>query len=193
MIKNTCSIALVFLLSVTLIAPLTAQADSNEDTINIFKQSPVVQPFFDTAYGYAVFPKVIKAGLVAGFTYGKGKVYKGGIATGISSVNRMSLGFQFGGLGMRQIVFFEDERAYNEFTNEGFNFDFGVNATVITVAAQAQAGSMGSTASASVGPATGAQANSRYYKGMAVFVHHKGGLMLEASIGGQKFTFEPFE
>jgi len=168
-------------------------ADSHDDTIAIFKKSPVVQPFFNTSYGYAVFPNVIKAGIFAGCSYGKGKVYKNDIPVGTSSLNRMSLGFQFGGLAMRQIVFFEDERSFTEFTNGNFEFDFGVNATVVTVGAQAKAGSLGSTASASAGPKTGAQATSKYYKGMAVFIHHKGGLMLEATIGGQKFTYEPFE
>lgn len=191
--KISRSTVLVFLLSITLLANHAAYAASDGDTIEIFRQSPAVQPYFDTAYAYAVFPNVIKAGIFAGFSYGKGKVYKNNIPTGTSSVNRMSLGLQLGGLGMREIVFLEDERAYREFISEGFNFDFGINATVITVAVQAKAGSMGSTASASSGPATGAQASSNYYKGMAVFVHHKGGLMLEATVGGQKFTFEPYE
>lgn len=221
--KNFCSVVLTILLSLTMVAPLAAQtetaqteapqyeapsseatqtestqseatqADSHDATIAVFKKSPVVQPFFNNAYGYAVFPKVIKGGLIAGCSYGKGRVYKDDIPIGTSSLNRMSIGFQFGGLVFRQIVFFEDERAFNEFSSENFEFDFGANATVITVGAQAKAGSLGSTASASAGPRTGAQATNTYYKGMAVFIHHKGGLMFEATIGGQKFTYEAYQ
>lgn len=193
MIKHTRLIAVSLILSLAVLAPGSAVADSIERTVEIFKKSPVVQPFFETAYGYAVFPNVIKAGLFVGLSYGTGKVFRGGVATGTSELNRMSLGFQFGGKGFRQIIFFEDERAYNEFTRQSFDFDFDVNATVITVGAQASAGTMGSTAGASAGPATGAQANSSYFRGMAVFVHAKGGLMLEASLGGQKFNFTPYE
>ncbi len=193
MMKHSRLITLLLILSLALLIPAQGRADSIENTIEIFKRSPVVQPFFETAYGYAVFPNVIKAGLFVGLSYGTGKVFRGGVATGTSELARMSLGFQFGGKGFRQIIFFEDERAYNEFTSQSFDFGFDVNATVITVGAQASAGTMGSTAGASAGPATGAQANSNYFRGMAVFVHAKGGLMLEASLGGQKFTFEPYE
>jgi lipid-binding SYLF domain-containing protein len=190
---HTRLIAVSLIVSLAVLAPGKAQADSIERAIEIFKKSPVVQPFFETAYGYAVFPNVIKAGLFVGLSYGTGKVFRGGVPTGTSELARMSLGFQFGGKGFRQIIFFEDERAYNEFTSQTFDFGFDVNATIITVGAQASAGTLGPTAGATAGPATGVQAHSSYFRGMAVFVHAKGGLMLEASLGGQKFTFEPYE
>ena len=89
------------------------------------------------------------------------------------------------------MVFFEDKRSYEEFTSGSFELGADVSAVAITAGAQASAGTEGASAGASAGPATGAQAKTSYHKGMAVFVHAKGGLMYEASVGGQKFSFEP--
>ena len=166
-------------------------ADSFSRTIDTFKSSPQVQPFFEDAYGYAVFPTVGKGGFVVGAAHGRGQVYRKGKVTGTSSVTKLSVGLQAGGQAFSEIIFFQDSRAYEEFTSGNFEFGAGVSAVAITVGAQAEAGSGGSTAGASVGPATGTQAPTRYTKGMAVFVHTKGGLMYEASIGGQKFSFTP--
>jgi lipid-binding SYLF domain-containing protein len=174
-------------------APVSVFADSHADTIAVFKKSPAVMPFFETAYGYAVFPTVGKGGLFVGGSYGKGKVFRGGTATGTATLVKMSLGWQFGGQAFREIIFFEDQRAYDEFTRGSFEFDANASAVAITAGAQAQAGSMGATAGASVGPSTGKQAGTRYRKGMAVFVHAMGGLMVEAAIGGQTITFEPYQ
>jgi lipid-binding SYLF domain-containing protein len=171
----------------------TAVADSNENAISVFKKSPAVQPYFSSAYGYAVFPAVYKAGIVVGGASGTGKVYKGGVATGTSTLGQVSLGFQLGFQVFSQIIFFEDERAYTEFTKDNFEFDANVSVVVITAAAQAKVGSMGTTAGASAGPATGSQVSNQYRKGYAVFVQTKGGLMFEAVAGGQQFQFEPYE
>ena len=89
------------------------------------------------------------------------------------------------------MIFFEDKRAYDDFTGGNFEFDAGVSAVAITAGVQAKAGTEGATAGASAGPATGTQAKTNYRKGIAVFVHSKGGLMYEATVGGQKFSFEP--
>ena len=92
-----------------------------------------------------------------------------------------------------ELIFFEDKRAYDEFTTGEFEMDASASAVAITAGAQAQAGTQGAAAAASAGPATAKQAPAQYHKGMAVFVHIKGGLMYEASIGGQKFVFTPKE
>jgi hypothetical protein len=91
------------------------------------------------------------------------------------------------------MIFFEDKRAYDEFTSGEFEFDASASAVAITAGVQAKAGTEGATAGASAGPATGAQAKTSYHKGMVVFVQAKGGLMYEAAIGGQKFSFKPKE
>ncbi len=174
-----------------LILSVPAHADKFTDTIEVYKKSKAVQPFFKNAYGYAVFPTIGKAGIGIGGSYGKGRVYKGGKITGEVSVIKGSIGFQLGAQAFSEIIFFEDKRSYDEFTSGEFEFDATASAVAITAGAQAKAGTEGATAGASAGPATGKQAKISYHKGMAVFVHTKGGLMYEASIGGQKFTFKP--
>lgn len=169
----------------------TAMADRTEDTINVFKKSDAVRPFFDNAYGYAVFPTIGKGGLIIGGAYGSGRVYKQGEISGTATVMKVSLGLQIGGQAFSEIIFFRDKRAYDEFVSGEFEFDGSASAVIVTAGAQAKASTQGSTAGASLGPATGTQAETSYTKGMAIFVHTLGGLMAEVSIGGQKFEFEP--
>ena len=166
-------------------------AEDYSSTINVFKQSPPVQAYFKNAYGYAVFPTVGKGGLGIGGAYGKGQVYHDGKVTGTTKLTKISIGFQAGGQAFSQIIFFQDKRAYDDFTTGQFAFDAQASAVAITAGVQAQAGSTGATAGASAGPKTGAHAETNYYKGMAIFVHTKGGLMYEAAIAGQKFSFKP--
>lgn len=100
-----------------------------------------------------------------------------------------SIGFQIGGEAFSEIIFFKDRRAYQEFTSGNFEFDATAQAVVVTAGAGAQAGTTGISAGAS-GPGSSVQANTDYYKGMAIFVIPKGGLMVEFSVGGQKFSFD---
>lgn len=177
-----------------LLVAYNASASEVEDysaTIDVYRKSPQVQSYFENAFGYAVFPTVGKGGLIVGGAYGRGQVYQAGKVTGITKLVKASIGLQAGGQAFSQIIFFQDKRAYDEFTSGEFAFDAGASAVAITAGAQAQTGSTGSTAGASAGPRTGAQAKVSYRKGMAVFVHAKGGLMFEASVAGQKFTFDP--
>lgn len=173
------------------VIPARAGVDKYAQTIDVFQKSPQVQPFFKNAYGYAVFPTVGKGGIGIGGAYGKGQVYRRGEVTGTASLAKVTIGFQLGGQAFSEIIFFRDKRAYEDFTGGNFEFDATASAVAITAGAQAQAGTAGSSAGASAGPSTGVQAEAEYRKGMAVFVHTKGGLMYEAAIGGQKFNFEP--
>ena len=184
------------LMSMTILAVITGlaatvNADKYTITIEIFKNADAVKPFFKNAYGYAVFPTVGKAGIGIGGAYGKGQVYRGSKITGDVKLYKATIGFQLGGQAFSEIIFFQDKRAYDEFTSGNFEFDASASAVAITAGAQAKAGTQGATAGASAGPATGTQAQAQYHKGMAIFVHTKGGLMYEAAIGGQKFTYTP--
>ena len=181
----------LFFLVFLFINSTPAMADKYSDTIDVFNKSDAVKPFFNSAYGYAVFPAVGKAGYFLGGAYGSGRVYRQEIISGTATLMKISFGFQLGGQVFRQIIFFQDKRSYDQFTTGNFEFDGSVSAVVITAAAQAQASTQGTSAGASIGPATGAQAQTIYTKGMAVFVHTIGGLMYELSIGGQKFSFTP--
>lgn len=183
-------LAIIFRLSTAAVA---TEVKDYSSTINVFKDSPVVQTFFDNSYGYAVFPVIGKAGFVIGGSYGEGQVYRDDVVTGKTSVIEGSIGFQMGGKAFSEIIFFEDERAYNRFTSGNFEFDATAQAIVITAGAGAQAGTAGVGAGATAGPKTGVQAETNYVNGLATFIHSQGGLMYEFSVGGQKFTFEPLQ
>jgi lipid-binding SYLF domain-containing protein len=183
-------LAVLFGLSLASVG-FAAKVEDYSSTIDIFRSSPAAENFFDTAYGYAVFPLIGKAGFVIGGSYGKGQVYRDGTVTGKTTVIEGSIGFQAGGKAFSEIIFFKDKRAYDEFTIGNFEFDATAQAIVVTAGAGAEVGTKGASAGASAGPKTGIQANTEYYKGMAIFIHAQGGLMYEFSVGGQKFTFTP--
>ncbi len=184
-----------FIITVTVVVglamPNAAQANKYADTLTIFKKSEAVQAFFRNSYGYAVFPTVGKGGFGIGGAYGKGQVYRGGSVTGDVKLFKATIGFQLGGQAFSELIFFQDRRAYDEFTSGNFEFDAAASAVAITAGAQIKAGTDGATAGANVGSDNGKQASTSYYKGMAVFIHTKGGLMYEAAIGGQAFSFDP--
>jgi lipid-binding SYLF domain-containing protein len=165
-----------------------AAADDYADTVQLFKNAGQSGTFFDKAYGYAVFPTVGKGALGIGGARGKGRVYAQGKYVGDATLTQVSIGFQAGGQAYSQIVFFEDERAYREFTSGEFGFGAGVSAVAITAAASATASTTGNSAGISGGKKD-ATTTGEYYKGMAVFTIAKGGLMYEAALAGQKFSF----
>jgi lipid-binding SYLF domain-containing protein len=169
----------------------TAKAGSYQGTIDVFHSSPAVTKFFKNSYGYAVFPTIAKAGYIVGGSYGEGQVYRHGKVTGKSTVVEGSIGLQVGGEAFSEIVFFQDKRAYDEFTSGNFEFGAGAQAVAVTAGAETQAGTSGTNAGANVGSGTGVQAKTGYVKGMATFVHTTGGLMVGLTVGGEKFTYHP--
>ena len=171
----------------------SSYADEFGAPIKTFKESPEGQKFFQNSYGYAVFPTIGKGGFGIGMAHGKGQVYVGDQITGKSSVTQVSVGAQVGAQAYSQIIFFEDKRAYDEFTSGNFEFSAQVSAVAITAGAQAQAGTAGKSASANPGARDAGAQEAKYYKGMAVLVHAKGGFMYEASLGGQKYNFQPIK
>jgi lipid-binding SYLF domain-containing protein len=180
-------LALVVLLAVSGVA----SANKYVDTIALFKNAGESANFFNTAYGYAVFPTIGKGGLIVGGAHGSGHVYEKGKYIGNTSMTQLSVGFQAGGQAYSQIIFFEDKRALDEFTNGNFEFEAGVSAVAITAAAGGTAGTSGASAGASGGKRDATTVGSSYYKGMAVFTIVKGGAMYQATVAGQKFTFDP--
>ena len=145
--------------------PQVAQAISD------FKNSdPSMEVFFQKAYGFAIFPSVGKGGIGLGGAYGKGKVYSQGSLVGTTSLMQFTLGLQLGGQAYREIIFFEDKVALDLFKYG--KFEFGAQASAVAATA-------------------GVSADSDYSNGVAVFTLAKSGLMFEASLGGQKFSFEP--
>jgi lipid-binding SYLF domain-containing protein len=168
-----------------------ALADDFEDTIKLFRRANESNQFFGRSHGYAVFPTIGKGGFVVGGAHGKGRVFgREGAYVGDSSMTQVTIGAQLGGQAYSQIIFFEDKRAFDQFTSGNFEFGAQATAVAITAGASAQAGTTGPSASAS-GTQRHAKNVGRYYNGMAVFTVAKGGLMYEASIGGQKFGYSP--
>jgi lipid-binding SYLF domain-containing protein len=180
----------LLMLSLFALFSAPALADDYSDTIKLFKGAGQSAKFFGSSYGYAVFPTIGKGGIGIGGAHGSGRVYANGAYVGDTSMTQITVGAQLGGQAYSQIIFFKDKRAFEEFT--GGNFEFGAQATAvaITAGASAQATTAGTGAAAS-GTPSHAKTAGEYQKGMAVFTVVKGGLMYEASIGGQKFSYEP--
>jgi len=181
------TLIIAFVLVAVAVSPVWA--DEYSDTIAIFQNAGESGNFFKTAYGYAVFPTIVKAGFIVGGARGEGRVYAKGKYVGDSTMTQGSIGFQFGGQGYSEIIFFQDERAFLEFTGNNFEFGADVQAVVITAAATGQASTSGASASASASNKDAATGG-KYYKGMATFIVVKGGLMVQASVGGQKFNYK---
>ena len=180
---------IVLLLGASITSPVWA--DNFSDTVDMFRNA-VSSEFFDDSYGYAVFPTIGKGGIGIGGAHGKGQVYANGAHVGDTTMTQLTIGFQLGGQAFSQIIFFEDERAFTEFTSG--NFEFGAQATAVAITASASAAvtTTGTTAGAS-GGRNDARTIGGYHKGMAIFTVAKGGLMYEATVGGQKFTYKPVE
>jgi lipid-binding SYLF domain-containing protein len=167
-----------------------AFADEYSDTIKAFRQAGESGTFFSHAYGYAVFPTIGKGGIGIGGAYGSGRVYVKGKHVGDTSVAQVTVGLQLGGQAYSEIIFFENSRVFREFTGGNFEFGAEASAVAITAGASAQASTTGSSAGASTSSKS-ATTTGKYQKGLAVFTVAKGGLMYEATIGGQKFSYTP--
>ena len=165
-------------------------ASKYSDTISLFKNAGESGSFFDNSYGYAVFPTIGKGAIGIGGAYGKGRVYAQGEHVGNTSMTQLSIGFSLGGKGYSEIIFFEDKRAFDEFTSGNFEFSADASAVAITAAAGATASTSGNSAGASGGKKD-ATTKGSYHKGMATFTVVKGGLMYEAAVAGQKFSYTP--
>jgi lipid-binding SYLF domain-containing protein len=166
-----------------------AIADKYSDTVGLFKNAGKSASFVTKSYGYAVFPTIGKAGLGVGGAHGDGRVYVQGKHVGDTKMTQLSIGLQAGGQAFSEMIFFEDKRAFDEFASGNFELGANASAVVITAAASGSASGSGATASASGGKQDAATAG-EYHKGTAVFVIAKGGLMYEASVSGQKFSYK---
>jgi lipid-binding SYLF domain-containing protein len=181
------------LVLLSLLTLATARADDYSETIDVFKAAGESSHFFKKSYGYAIFPTIGKGGIGIGGAHGKGRVYQKGKYIGDTSMTQLTVGLQLGGQAFSQVIFFEDKRALDEFTSGNFEFGAQASAVAITAGASAGAGTTGTSAGASGGKhdAGTTTAGTGFHKGMAVFTVAKGGLMYEASIGGQKFSYTP--
>ena len=159
-------------------------------TAKLFQNAGQSAEFFKKSYGYAVYPTIGKAAFVVGGAHGTGCVYTQGKPVGTTSYTQASFGWQAGAQGYSLILFFQDERAFKEFASGNFEFSAQASAVVSTAAASASASTGGGGAGVSGGKKDAATAG-QYYKGLAPFAIVKGGAMLEAALGGAKFSYKP--
>ena len=146
-------------------------SDSREAKQDFIKTDGLMSNLFSNAYGYVIFPNVGKGAIGVGGAAGNGIVYEKGAVIGKASLKQVSIGFQFGGQAYREVIFFESKSDLDRFKENKIEFS-------------AQASAVAAT--------KGASANVKYSDGVMIFTQQKGGLMYEASVGGQKFKYESF-
>ncbi|MFA6560368.1 MAG: YSC84-related protein [Verrucomicrobiia bacterium] len=151
---------------------LAAETDKQvQDALALFlKADPGLKKFLESAVGYAVFPDVTKGAIGIGAAHGGGCVYEKGKLVGTASLTQVTIGLALGGQSYAELIFFETPEALDSFKKSELAFSAQVSA---------------------VAAAEGVSSNAKYQLGVAVFTLARGGLMYEASLGGQKFKFKP--
>jgi len=151
-------------------SPALAQKGVTEAMAEFTKADPGLQKQINKAAGYAIFPTVGKGAIGIGGAHGKGWVYQGGALIGETSLTQVTIGLQLGGQAYRELILFKDKTALDDFKRGNFELDAQASAVAVTA---------------------GASANAKYNGGVAILTMAKGGLMYEASVGGQKFSYKP--
>jgi lipid-binding SYLF domain-containing protein len=138
------------------------------------KNDKSLEPVFASAAGYVIFPSVAKGALGVGAANGVGQLYEKGKdkALGEATLSQVTIGFQAGGQAYAEVVLFEDATSLDNFKKG--NFEFSAQASAVAVTA-------------------GAAANAKYEKGIMILTMANGGLMYEASVGGQKFKYQAYK
>ena len=144
-------------------------SDSKEAKADFIKTDPSMDKLFNSSYGYVIFPKIGKGAIIIGGSGGNGVVYEKGKTIGTAKMAQLSVGAQIGGESYREIIFFENKEALDRFKENKVEFTGQISA----VAAK-----------------SGASANAKYADGVAIFTQDLSGLMAEAAVGGQKFTYK---
>lgn len=145
-------------------------SDARATLVRFVDRDPSLQEWIDHAHGYAVFPSIGKAGFGVGGSYGTGIVFERGEPIGRARSTQGTVGLQIGVQNFSQVIFFQDDAALRTFQRG--NFEFSAQATAVAAT-------------------SGAAATTSYERGVAVFIMARGGLMAEATVGGQKFEYEP--
>ena len=143
--------------------------DSQESLMKMTDKTPSLKTYLDESYGYVVFPKITKAGIGIGGAAGRGTVFQDHEVVGTSRLKQASFGLQLGGQQYSEVILFKDKKSFQRFKNGNLKFDAQATAVALK---------------------KGAALDASYYKGVVVFTMVNGGLMYEASIGGQHFSYE---
>jgi lipid-binding SYLF domain-containing protein len=147
------------------------KAESKQAITNFKNADSTLASYMNNAVGYAVFPSVGKGGFIVGGARGKGVVFdKNGNVIGQSTMTQGSIGAQAGGQTFAQLILFQTQAALDNFKTGKFSIGADVSAVVA---------------------AEGASKTARFSQGVAVFTLPTKGLMVQAAVGGQKFSFQP--
>jgi len=162
--------------AVIMALPLHAQKQEDLDKAaeakaTMIEKDPGMAEWFNSAYAYAIFPNVGKGAIGIGGAHGNGTVFRDGAPVGKTELKQVTVGLQLGGQSFIEVIFFKDKVAFDDFTRG--NFEFGAEASAVAFTAEASA-------------------KLAYNGGVAIVTMAKGGLMYEASVGGQKFEYEAF-
>jgi lipid-binding SYLF domain-containing protein len=145
-------------------------SESKKTKANFIKTDPNMSALFASSKGYVIFPKNGKGGLIIGGAGGNGVVYEKGISIGTASMGQVTVGAQVGGASYSEIIFFDNKEALDRFKDSKVEFSSQVSAVALK---------------------SGASKDAKYAEGVAVFTQDLTGLMAEATVGGQKFTYKP--
>ncbi len=170
--------SLILVLALSLTANLAAQSEKDKkimaDAIKakeaLLKAQGGLQKFFENSAGYVIFPNVGKGGFIIGGASGNGVVYEGEQVVGMAGLKKLNVGLQAGGQAVIEVIFFETDVDLNRFKEGKFQFAAETSAVVLK---------------------SGIAFNAKYKDGVAVFAMPKAGLMADASVGGQKFSYKP--
>lgn len=174
---KTSLLAVLIIFSTAAMAQVGAWNPKAEEkaanTITTFKEkNEKMNAYFEESYGYVVFPSIGKGGIVVGGAHGRGVVYEQNQSIGTAKMTQITVGFQWGGQAFSEVIFFKNKAAMDSFKNSNLEFSGQASAVAVTL---------------------GASVDIAYENGVAVYTLTKGGLMYEASLGGQKFNYLPNE
>lgn len=147
-------------------------SDAEATKAAFIEENDKTSEFFNSAFGYAIYPSIGKGAIGIGGAHGNGVLFKGGAAQAPTSMSQVTIGFQWGGQAYMEVVFFEDLRAYDNFVSGKLKLSGQASAVAVTA---------------------GASFDVKYNDGVAIFTMVKGGLMYEASVGGQKFDVKEWK
>jgi lipid-binding SYLF domain-containing protein len=151
-------------------SPVKDESDAAAVVAKFKKKDPGLARVFDQSAGYVVFPTVAKGGFGVGGARGKGYVYQQGRLIGRSTLTQLTIGLQAGGQAYSEVIFFKDNAALENFERGHLKLDAQASAVALTERVAADIA---------------------YRNGVAIVTMAEGGLMYEASVGGQKLSFHP--
>jgi len=151
----------------------TVEIDEAEKTRKAFlKEDPGLKKFFNKSYGYAILPKIGKGGLIVGGAHGNGIVFKNDVPIGTTEMTQLTIGGQIGGKSYAELIFFKSEAEFEVFMTGRYEVAVSLAAVALDY---------------------GVSNDLAYSDGVAIITKDNGGLMAEATVGGQKFSYNSFD